>query len=410
MDVASRLTRPYALLEALAAEADRAPLGTRVLLVAPTRGEGREILRTLARHRGEWLGLEVTTVKPLALELVGAEFGEQSLTLLDDFAEQVLIDELLDDALGVTPNSDHLKELAEGAGFRAAVREAISALRLAGVEARRLTSARFGERAKRELLFTVLSRFERRLTTERVLDTARVLTRAEKAVRGGAPLGADIVLLVPGLGTRGLAGRFLAALETRGARRLPHDPVRGLPAPEGVLWRPADSPPGPLGAVYDATHEPLAETTEVTLFRAAGVTEELREVLRRVVARGIRWDDVEIVTPTPRSMGRRSTLWPSGWACRSRSPSGSRWSGRGLAVRCPRGCAGYRKISRNTCCDACLSRAIWCRRRSSVTLTAPRSLAGFAGCASAGAASVTLPQSRRLARASPTRPREHTGR
>ena len=71
-------------------------MGARILLVAPTRGEGREILRALARHSGKWLGFEVTTVRPLALELVGGELGEQGLTLLDEFAEQGMIDELLD--------------------------------------------------------------------------------------------------------------------------------------------------------------------------------------------------------------------------------------------------------------------------------------------------------------------------
>ena len=96
--VANRLTRPCVLLEALAKEVDQVPLGARLLLVAPTRGEGREILRSLARHRDKWLGLEVTTVKPLALELVGAELVEQGFTLLDEFAEQALIDERLDDA------------------------------------------------------------------------------------------------------------------------------------------------------------------------------------------------------------------------------------------------------------------------------------------------------------------------
>ena len=293
---ASRLMMSYALLEALAAEADKASLGARVLLVAPTRGEGREILRSLARHRSEWVGLEVTTVKPLALGLMGAELVEQGLALLDEFGEQALIDELLDEVLGMTPNSGHLKVLAEGAGFRTAVREAISAVRMAGVEARRLDSARFGDSAKCQFLATVLRRFERRLATGRVLDTAQVLVRAEEAVCGGAPLGADVILLVPGLCTRGVEGRLVAALEERGARRLPNEPVHGLPTPEGVLWQEADSPPGPLGALYDSACQPVAEPTRVTLFRAAGITEELREVLRRVVARGLCWDDVEVVT------------------------------------------------------------------------------------------------------------------
>lgn len=301
--VTNRLTPPCALLEALAKETDQAPLGARLLLVAPTRGQGREILRSLARHRDKWLGLEVTTVKPLALELVGAELVQQGFTLLDEFAEQALIDDLLDDALCVTRNSGHLKELAEGAGFRTAIREAISALRLAGVEGQRLTFAGLGDQTKRRLLGTVLSRFEQRLTTERVLDTAQVLARAEQAVRDGAPFGADVVLLVPGLSTRGLAGRFLATLEKHGASRLPHDPVHGLSAPEGVLWESADSPPGLLGTVYDSACRSVAEPADVALFRAAGITEELREVLRRVVTRGIRWDDVEVVTPDASTYG-----------------------------------------------------------------------------------------------------------
>ena len=52
--------------------------------------------------------------------------------------------------------------------------------------------------------------------------------------------------------------------------------------PDGMLWEARGS---------------AAPFPAVELFRAAGVTEELREVLRRVLARGLRWDEVEIVTP-----------------------------------------------------------------------------------------------------------------
>ncbi|MSR35123.1 MAG: PD-(D/E)XK nuclease family protein [Gemmatimonadetes bacterium] len=271
---------PYTLLTALAAEADRSAPGARTLLVAPTRGEGREILRALARSRGGWLGLEVTTVRPLALELVGSDLAARGLTLLDEFAEQSLIDELLDEALEATPGADSLRELAESVGFRAAVRDAVGALRLAGVDARRLASAAFADRLKRDLLVTLLARYEERLEKGALMDTAAVLRAAADAARRGA-LPTESVLLVPGLGTRGLAGRFLAALEARGARRLPADSVPGMAVPEGMLWE---------------AHEPAAPPAPVEQFHAAGVTEELREVLRRVLARKLRWDQVEIVT------------------------------------------------------------------------------------------------------------------
>ncbi len=223
-------------------------------------------------------------MRPLALELVGPELGEAGLGLLDEFAEQALIDELLDETLGATAETGHLLELAEGVGFRAAVREAIWALRLAGLDARRLAPVGFADPRKRDLLVALLSRFEERLAREHGVDTADVLRRAAEQVRRGAALPADLVLLVPGLGTRGLTGRFLAALEARGARRLPTDPVSGQDAPQGMLWETAATPsPGP--------------TAE--LFRAAGITEELREVLRRALALGLTWDQVEIVTPDP---------------------------------------------------------------------------------------------------------------
>src|SRR5262245_17284390 len=183
---------PYALLTALAAEADRSAPGARTLLVAPTRGEGREILRALARWRGGWLGLEVTTVRPLALELVGADLAARGQTLLDEFAEQALVDDLLDEALDAAPGAEHLRELAEGVGFRAAVRDAVGALRLAGVDARRLASASFADRLKRDLLVTLLARYEERIERDQSVDTAAVLRTAAEAARRSA-LPADVV-------------------------------------------------------------------------------------------------------------------------------------------------------------------------------------------------------------------------
>ena len=291
----------YTLLAALAGEAERAEPGARTLLVAPTRGEGREILRALVRETGGWLGLEVTTVRPVALELVGADLAARGLTLLDEFAEQALVDELLDEALAAADGTMGLEDLAEGVGFRRAVRGAVSALRLAGVALRRVEGDALPDPAKRSLVGGVLARLEERLAGDRLVDTASLLARATAALTEEAALPSDAILLLPGLGTRGISGRFLAALRARGARLVPHDPVLGLDPPEGVLWRAADVPPTPLAqlnAPVDKGQEP-GTPPPLELFRAAGITEELREVLRRILAAGLRWDEAEIVTPDP---------------------------------------------------------------------------------------------------------------
>ena len=291
----------YALLAALASEAERAERGARTLLVAPTRGEGREILRALVRQTGGWLGLEVTTVRPLALELVGAELAAQGLTLLDEFAEQALVDELLDEALAAAHGAKDLEDLAEGVGFRRAVRGAMSALRLAGVGRRRIEAETLPDPAKRVLMGGVLARLEERLGRGQLVDTTALLARATKALAEDAVIPSDTVLLLPGLGTRGLSGLFLAALRARGARLVAHDPVVGLDPPEGFLWSAADVPPTQLARLHAPADGGLkpGTTPPLALFRAAGITEELREVLRRILAAGLRWDEAEIVTPDP---------------------------------------------------------------------------------------------------------------
>ena len=75
------------------------------------------------------------------------------------------------------------------------------------------------------------------------------------------------------------------------------DPV-AVDVPGSVLWSPA-SEAAPLTALLadDPTRGGLAPALE--LFAASGPAEEVREVLRRVLAAGLRWDEVEIVASDP---------------------------------------------------------------------------------------------------------------
>lgn len=323
------------LLRALAREDDEHPLA-RKLVVAPAAGAGREVLRALARARGGWTGFEVTTVRPLAVRCATEWIASEGVRVLDAFEEEAHLDEALDAALDDAAHAAAFGELAEGPGFRRAVREALKALRLTGVGPREVEAGTFEDRRKQFLLAAVLRRYEARLESGAATDVAGVLDRAARALDRGARIPAGRILLLPGLGLRGRAGRFVRALQARGAVVLAADPVEGMAPPRGLLWAagpvrsplsrllddvgvspPAPAPvpapppdaaaglplfdqapapaPGPERGVPDAV-EPAPD---LHLFRAAGVHEELREVLRRVMASGRPWDDVEIVTPDP---------------------------------------------------------------------------------------------------------------
>jgi ATP-dependent helicase/nuclease subunit B len=292
------------LVASLAREARRHPVGRKVL-VTPTMGGGRELLRRLALERGGWVGFEVATPRPLALRVASAAMSRRAVTALDPFEQQAFLDDALDAALlgarGVWA------ELSESVGFRERVHEAVLALRLAGIDASAVRRARLADTDKRAMLASVLRRYERILTERARLDTAGVLALAASELQDGldplALLDADAILIQPGLGTRGLGGRLIGALTSRGARVLETDHPVGREVPRTLLWSRGGAVSGHAFLDAPAERPETVERPRVSFFHAASVTDELREVLRRIVERELRWDQVEIVTSDPAAYG-----------------------------------------------------------------------------------------------------------
>ena len=131
----------------------------------------------------------------------------------------------------------------------------------------------------------------------------RVVDAAPEAPGAAA---ADPVFLLPGLSDRGLSGRFLRALERRGATVLKTDPVIGLGVPRGILWD--AGPPESAGSYLHAVEKrrdrsARTASPRIELFAAGSVHDELRGVLRRVIEMGARWDEAEIVASDPAMYG-----------------------------------------------------------------------------------------------------------
>ncbi len=285
-----------ALHDALLREAREHPF-TRKLLVCSAHGVGRELLRALAASGEGWIGFETTTPRPLALERVGPDLADEGIALIDDFEQQAFVDEALDLALlGADPD---LRELGGGVGFRAAVLSAVRELRLGGVTSQGVRAAAIEDGRKRALLGDVLAAYERALSDRHLADTADLLRRATDSLSNGGSLGENRVLLMPGLSRRGLVGRWLDALTERGAETLAADPVVGLDAPARVTWKaaPAASRFSFLHALENQSGRPADATLD--FFAAASPADELREALRRAMARGRRWDEIELVASDP---------------------------------------------------------------------------------------------------------------
>lgn len=294
-------------LARLAAPEDR----RRKVLVARTKGEGREYLRQVALRGRSWAGFEVVTVGPLALEYALPRILNEGVAVADFFVQQAAVEEAIDEA--VAQGGERFAKLVDKVGFRDAVRKSVATLREGGVTAADLGRAAMDDMEKRVFLKRVLARYEAFLRNDKWVDAARILKWALEALDSTpgalrADPGVDdrVFFLVPGLSERGLAGRFVKALRRRGATLLRTDPVEGLPLPGHLIWdaAPAQSASSSLHAQSaDSGSADGLSRTGIELFSAASVYDELRGVLRRVLARGARWDQAEIVTPDPDTYG-----------------------------------------------------------------------------------------------------------
>lgn len=271
-------------------------------LIASTLGEGREVLHALARAR-PWIGFEPLTPWILATELAAGTLAA-SLRVIDEFEQLALLDEAMDFA--AREAGDFAAALADRPGLRQAVAEAVREMRHTGVDAALLVRTPLRDTARRDALARVLRRYEAALHRASAIDAAGVFRAALQAVdTGTAEPAAAHYLVLPGVDRRGLAGRLVQRLVDRGATVLPTDPVHGLERPEAVF---AGDSAGPAGTRLSFVHDPASAPAfehdlALDVFAAASVTDELREVLRRVVAADLAWDEVEIVASDPVGYG-----------------------------------------------------------------------------------------------------------
>lgn len=284
----------FLLLEALASATAEAPLARR-LLVVPRMAVGRELLRALTLSGVDWVGWDVATPVRLAGDIVAGSLSVDGLTLADAYEAAALLDRAVDAALAGADGN--LAALLDAPGLRRAIAKSVYALRVGGVDAALLEQAQLRDDDKRTQVAQILAGYETLLADSARVDAAALLQRAVRMIRDGAPLPADAIWIVPGQDARGLPGQLLHILLDRGARVLAADPVVGMSAPRSVLRAPPASAVSPLSFLHQPASGMAGDdvVARPALFKAASVTAELREVLRRVVAMGAAWDEVEIV-------------------------------------------------------------------------------------------------------------------
>ncbi|HEY8312140.1 MAG TPA: hypothetical protein VIG47_16360, partial [Gemmatimonadaceae bacterium] len=300
------------LLQSLAAETIAHPFAAKQL-VGPDVNYGRELLVALARHTGGWIGWEATNLRRIAGELAFAPLHEASTRVAGDIEIRIILNGALDAVIGARLVSGEFGKLARSHGFRQALRDSVLELRMAGVTPSELHRATGGDSSGRQVA-VVLREYEALLTAGGVTDSAGVFRTALDNFDVEAPLCLHGELMVaPVLIERGLPGELLERLITFGARVVAGDAVAAMDPPVHSVIKgiaPPSSRPAPLlgwtaTSMMPAAGDGVVDRASAAIDMSCATTplEELREVFRCALAEGIRWDDIEIVTPDTDTYG-----------------------------------------------------------------------------------------------------------
>ncbi|MFH1924616.1 MAG: PD-(D/E)XK nuclease family protein [Planctomycetota bacterium] len=261
-------------------------------LLAPSLRVGHQWMDIVTRAGQPAVNVRIKTIRSMALELAAPHMTGKAVRLVSGRAAHILVDRIFRRLRG--KGLKYLGALPPTAGLTEVVYRSVQAIRLAGLKPDQLPLDRFEVDAKGHDLRRILAEYLKELERLALVDYATVLGMANKRVQddSGELLEQTTVVLPEDLHVLAMEQQLLDALPEDRKLLLPVDgPVGSDAKPEAAesdiavlrwLPRPADAPSPP----DDGT---------VEFFRAVGEVNEVREVLRRLLGRGIPLDEAELL-------------------------------------------------------------------------------------------------------------------
>lgn len=285
-------------------------------LVVSSYQVGHEIGEALARNGSSWVNLHSRTIPALAQEVAGAELLRQGIRFIAQASSFFLVERGFR-KLKEARKFRYFGEVEATTGIVRALRNSLFALRIAGLKSEDLDPSLFIDRTKGEEIIALLRAYEEELERERSVDLPGLYLMAlrklhTKSLQKNPPEQKVYYLTIEDRPLKYLELAFLEKLAGDNLVFIPQEPIHGLVRPRrlrGSTSSPASPSkaarvPAPTSDVErlpwifaprDAP--PVFHDDTIDIFSAIGPTNECREVVRRIMAEKIPFDDVEIIHP-----------------------------------------------------------------------------------------------------------------
>jgi hypothetical protein len=273
------------------------PLDEKIFIV-PSFVAGRRIGEALAAEAGSFINLRFLTLPTLAAEILEGSGRAGAARPMTSSAELALTDRLYRELLD-SGKLEYFRPAGASPGLSLALHRALRDLRLDGLTSAALEARHFLVESKGRELALLLGLYERELEEKKLLDLPALLARAAEAA-SKAPVSARVLCPADRPLSR-LERGLLEAAASGHPILVPGDPIFGLERPRQCCPVPASAAPAPSGRMswLFAPREAKAgiKGPEIEIFRALGPANECREILRRLAADKIPFDQAEVLAP-----------------------------------------------------------------------------------------------------------------
>lgn len=248
-------------------------------LVVPSMKAGYSLLEAVVKE-SSWFNVHVRTPIRLAEELTG-------LKAISDGRELFLLENVLFE-MAADGELQYFKEIYDSGQLARVLHPAFKEIRLAGLLSGDLATGLFVSERKGLEIQSMVRRYESLLESQELLDEALIFRKAMDEDLDG-------LLLIPSeLGWSLLEYEFLERVSRDKRNVLAAEPVYGIQKPEGIFFQ------GKTGEAVSAfswlyKQEENTKDIELELFHSYGISNEVREVSRRIIQQDIPVDRVHLV-------------------------------------------------------------------------------------------------------------------